>query len=177
MEPSHFNRGPPANSSDPAPPYTEIASPPPYPDVPSAEYLNEMFRYFYLRNRKDGWKATLADFLAKNEDYTFELHGNEKSLRIMLPDACYMSMELEELRKIRKRLEDAAIKGKLFRYWELDLERNHHAERGIVEAKLRNDYEQSLEKDEEFRKIEATKPASLISAELNLRVHSLLLRW
>ncbi|KAG9502006.1 hypothetical protein J7337_007716 [Fusarium musae] len=102
MKPPQSKQGPPTNSSDPAPPYTEIASPPPYPEVPSAEYLNEMFRYFYLRDWKDSWKATLADFLAKNENYTFELHDDGKNLRIMLPSAYYKSMELEELRKMQR---------------------------------------------------------------------------
>jgi hypothetical protein len=95
MKPHQYKQGPPTKSSDPAPPYTEIVLPPPYPEVPSAEYLNEKFRYFYLHDGKDGWKATLAEFLAKNEDYTFEFHDNEESLRIMLPEADYMSMEFE----------------------------------------------------------------------------------
>ncbi|KAF5614481.1 uncharacterized protein FTJAE_13750 [Fusarium tjaetaba] len=177
MEPPHFKQGPPTNSSDPSPPYTEIASPPPYSNVPSAEYLNEMFRYFYLRNRKDSCKATLADFLAKNKDYTFELHNNDESLWLVLPEDSYMSMKFEKLRKIRRRLEDAAIKGKLFHYWERDVERNQYVERGIVEAKLRNEYQQRLEKDKEFRNMEATKPASLISAELDRRVLSLFMGW
>jgi hypothetical protein len=77
---------------------------------------------------------------------------------------------------MRKRLENAAIRGILFRYWELDLERNHEAKRGIVEAKLRNEYQERLQKDEEFRRMDAAKPASLILAELDVRVISLLLR-
>ncbi|KAF5568777.1 hypothetical protein FPHYL_2583 [Fusarium phyllophilum] len=145
--------------------------PPPYPNVPSPEYVNEMFRYFYLRNGKGGWKPSLTDFRANNTDYEVELHDNDERLRILLPDACYMSMELEKLRKIRKRLQDAVVEGELSRYWEIDVERNYQIDRGLIEAKFRNEYQRRLEKDEEFRRMEATKTISMVSAELNLRVN------
>lgn len=57
--------------------------------------------------------SALADFLAKNEDYTFELRQNNQELRITLPNNCFISMELEELLKVRKIVEGAVKKGKL----------------------------------------------------------------
>lgn len=169
MEPSDTKRQPPT--------YREITPPPPYPNVPSPEYLNEMFRYFYLRKSRDNCTDTLTDFLAKNKEYKLELYYNDERLRIILPDACYMSMEVEELRKMRKRLEVAVIKGKILLYWELDVARNYEAKRELMEAKLRNDYQKRLEQDEEFRRMEATKSASVISAELKLRVHHSISHW
>ncbi|KAG4286320.1 hypothetical protein FPRO06_07580 [Fusarium proliferatum] len=173
MEPSDIKRHPPTYSSEPPPTYREITSPPPYPNVPSTEYLNEMFRYSYFRKRWDGCTDTLTDFLAKNKDYKLELYDNDQRLRIWLPDACYMSMEVEALRKICKRLEAAVIRGKLLRYWDLDVAKNYEAKLGPVVAKLRNEYQKRLEQDEEFRRMEAKKEASVISAELNLRGKSL----
>lgn len=84
-----------------------------------------------------------------------------------------MSMEVEELRKICKRLEAAVIRGKLLRYWDLDVAKIYEAKRGLIEAQLRNEYQKRLEQDEEFRRMEAKKEASVISAELNLRGKSL----
>ncbi|KAG5743115.1 hypothetical protein H9Q69_008553 [Fusarium xylarioides] len=168
MEPSHFSRGPPTNSTQPSQPYREI---------PSPEYVNEMFRYFYLRNGKDIRKASLTDFLVNNTDYKVELYDNDESLRIVLSDACYMSMELEKLRKIRKRLQDAVVEGELSSYWEIDVERNYQTDRGLIEAKFKDEYRRRLEKDEEFRRMEATKTTSMVSAELNLRVNRSLFHW
>ncbi|KLO82245.1 Uncharacterized protein LW93_9433 [Fusarium fujikuroi] len=179
MEPSDTKRQPPTYSSEPPPTYREITPPPPppYPNASSPEYLNEMFRYFYLRKRRDDCTDTVSDFLAKNKDYKLELYDNDERLHILLPEAYYMSMEAEELRKIRKRLEAAVIKAKLLRYWELDVAKNYEAPRGLVEAKLKNEYQNRLEQDEEFRRMEASKAASVISAELDLRVHYSISHW
>lgn len=74
MEPSDIKRHPPTYSSEPPPTYREITSPPTYPNAPSPEYLNEMFRYSYLRKRWGGLislprtKITSLSFTIKIKD-------------------------------------------------------------------------------------------------------------
>lgn len=102
----------------------------------------------------------LADFLAKNTDHVIELHQNYAELWLMLPEDCYLSMELEELRNICKKMEAAVNKSKLLRYSKVDSIRNHLNQWAFIHAKLRDEYEKRLEQDEDFRRMEATKTPS-----------------
>ncbi|VTT59112.1 unnamed protein product [Fusarium fujikuroi] len=172
MEPSDTKRQPPTYSSEPPPTYREITPPPLHIPMPHLQSISTRCSDTFTFA-----KGGMTVRIPLNKDYKLELYDNDERLHILLPEPCYMSMEVEELRKIRKRLETAVIKGELMRYWELDVAKNYEAKRGLIEAKLKNEYQNRLEQDEGFRRMEASKAASVISAELDLRVHYSISHW